>query len=85
MTPLVADAEFFLEALVDVVRAAQHATDVGADLDVVFAGRLEAEHGVVGGDVAHFELGDADASGDLRRRRRRRDSQLRPARRAAWE
>ena len=59
------DAELFAEALVDVVGSAQHATDVGADLDVEFAGRLEAEHGVVGGDVAHFELGDADAAGDL--------------------
>jgi hypothetical protein len=60
-----ADAELFAEALVDFVGAAQHATDVGADLNVVFAGGLEAEHGVVGGDVAHFKLGDADAAGNL--------------------
>ena len=60
---LVADAELFLKALVDVIGAAQHATDVGADLHVVFAGRLEAQHGVVGGDVAHFEFRDADALG----------------------
>ena len=63
----VADAELFLEALVDVVSAAQHATDIGADLNVVFAGGLEAQHGVVGGHVAHVELGDADALRRLRR------------------
>ena len=60
---LVSDAKLFLEALVDFVSAAQHATDVGADLHVVFAGRLEAQHRVVGGHVAHFEFGDADALG----------------------
>src|SRR5579863_6939865 len=60
-----ADAELFAEALVDFVGSAEHATDVGADLDVVLAGRLEAKHGVVGGDVAHLKLGDADAAGNL--------------------
>src|ERR1700691_2635157 len=40
---LVPDAEFFLEALIKVISAAQHATDVGAYLHVVFAGRLEAQ------------------------------------------
>ncbi len=59
------DAELLLETFVDLVGAAQHATDIGADLDVVFAGGLEAEHGVVGGDVAYFKLGNADALGDL--------------------
>ena len=63
---LVADAELVLEALEDLVAAAQHAADVGADLHVVLAGRLEAQHGVVGGHVAHVELGDADALGNLR-------------------
>ncbi len=82
---LVADAQLLLEALVDLVAAAQHATDVGADLHVVFARRLEAQHGVVAGHVAHFELGDADALRPLRRSPRRRGSRPRPARRAAWE
>src|SRR6185437_5521758 len=58
---LVSDAEFFLEFLVDVIRSAKHATDIGADLHVEFSGRLEAEHGIVGCDVAHIEFGDADA------------------------
>jgi hypothetical protein len=59
------DAELFSEALVDFVGSAEHAADVGADLNVVFAGGLEAKHGVVGGDVAHFKLSNADAAGDL--------------------
>src|SRR5665213_3314918 len=41
----VTDAEFVLEVFKQVVGAAQHATDVGADLHVVFADRLEAQHG----------------------------------------
>src|SRR5579863_3430818 len=60
-----ADVKLFAEAFVDLVGSAQHATDIGADLNVVFAGRLEAKHGVVGGDVAHLKLGDADAAGNL--------------------
>ena len=64
---LMANAEFFLKALVNVVGAAKHATDIGADLHVVFAGGLEAQHGVVGGDVANVEFGDADALQPLRR------------------
>ena len=48
-----------------IVGAAQHATDIGADLDVVSAGGLEAQHGVVGGHVADFEFGDADALRDF--------------------
>src|SRR5271167_3411749 len=36
---LVADAELFFEVLEEIVSAAQHATDVGADLNVVFAHR----------------------------------------------
>ena len=51
------------ETVEDVVAAAQHAADVGADLDVVFADGLEMQHGVVTGDIAHVELGDADAPG----------------------
>ncbi len=60
------------------------ATDVSADLDVVFAGRLEAKHRVVCGDVADFEFGDADAVRDLGERRRRRDNRSRPAHKAAY-
>src|ERR1700733_11359377 len=60
-----ADAELFTETLVDFVGSAEHATNVGADLDVVFAGWLEAKHGVVRGDVAYFKLGDFDTAGNL--------------------
>src|ERR1700728_2146242 len=48
----VADTEFFLQVFKEIVRAEQHAADIGADLNVVFAGRLEAEHGVVAGHIA---------------------------------
>src|ERR1039458_8260331 len=59
------DAELFAKTLVDFVSSAEHATDVGTNLDVVFAGGLEAKHGVVGGDVAHLKLGDANAAGNF--------------------
>ncbi len=59
------DAELFLEALVDIVGAAQHATDIGADLNIEFSRGLEAQHRIIGGDVAHFEFRDADALGDF--------------------
>ncbi len=62
---LVANAEFFLKAFVNLVGAAQHATDVGADLHVEFAGGLEAQHGVVGGDVANVEFVMPMRCGDL--------------------
>ena len=81
----VPDAELFLEALIHIVGAAQHATDVGADLHVEFARRLEAQHRVVGSHVAHIEFGDADALRLLLRSPRRTDSRSRPAHRAASE
>src|SRR6266567_2615866 len=62
---LVADAQLFLEALVEVIGAAQHATDIGADLDIEFACGLETQHGVVTGHIAHFELGKAQPVGNL--------------------
>src|SRR5580704_1085903 len=62
---LVADAEFILEAFEKFIAAAQHATDIGADLHIEFARGLEAQHGVVGGDVAHFKRRDGEALGDL--------------------
>src|SRR5216684_2462477 len=40
---LVAHAQLFLEALIEIVGAAKHATDIGADLDVELARGLEAE------------------------------------------
>src|ERR1700739_623647 len=40
----VSNTEFFLKLLVYVVSAAQHATDVGADLHIELARRLEAQH-----------------------------------------
>ena len=43
----VADAELRLAVVENLVAAAQHAGDVGADLHVVFAGGLGAQHGVV--------------------------------------
>src|ERR1039457_1457055 len=46
------DTEFLLEALVQIVGSAQHATDIGTHLNVVGAHRLEAQHGVVGRHVA---------------------------------
>ncbi len=49
----------------DLVAAAQHAGDVGADLHVVLACRLGAEHGVVRKHVAYVQLEDADALRDL--------------------
>ncbi len=58
---LVPDAKLFLEFLVDLVSATQHATDIGADLHVEFACRFEAQHRVVGGHIADIEFGDADA------------------------
>ena len=48
---LVPNAQFLLEFLVNLVSAAQHATDIGADLHVEFARWLEAEHGIVGRHV----------------------------------
>ena len=62
---LVADAELGLAVVEDLVAAAQHAGDVGADLDVVLAGRDGAQHGVVGEDVADVELEEVEAGGDL--------------------
>ena len=61
----VGDAELLLAMVEDFVAAAQHAADIGADLDVVFAGGFGAQQGVVADHVADIELGDADALGDL--------------------
>ena len=61
-----ADPQLLLKPLIlEVVGAAEHATDICADLHVVLAGRLEAEHGVVAGHVANIEGRDADAMRDL--------------------
>src|ERR1017187_4928636 len=59
------DAKLFLEPLVDIVGSEQHATDVGADLDIEFACRLEAEHGVVRGHIADVERCDPYAPGNF--------------------
>src|SRR5580698_5755414 len=61
----VADAELILQVFEEIVAAAQHAADVGADLYVVLAGGLEAQHGIVAGHVADVERRDADARGDF--------------------
>src|ERR1017187_6258532 len=60
---LAPDLQLLPEAFVDLISAAQHATDVGADLHVEPSCRLEAQHGVVAGHVAHLEFGDVDARG----------------------
>ncbi len=62
---LVADAELGLAVVEDLVAAAQHAGDVGADLDVVLAGGLGAQHGVVAEDGADVEVEEVEALGDL--------------------
>src|SRR5258708_18821805 len=62
---LVTHAKLFLETLEEVVRPAQHAADVGADLDVEFCRRLETQHRIVAGHVAHLEPGQAQALGNL--------------------
>ena len=60
-----ADAELGLAVIEDLVATAQHAGDVGADLQVVLAGWLGAQHGVVRKHVAYVQLKNADALGDL--------------------
>src|SRR5579863_3099547 len=42
---LVPDSQFLLEPLIQVVRPAQHAADIGAHLHIEFSCRLEAQHG----------------------------------------
>src|SRR5580704_14703120 len=49
----------------DLVAAAEHARDVGADLHVVLACGFGAEHGVVAEDVAYVEFEEVEALGDL--------------------
>ena len=61
----VGDAELLLAVVENFVAAAEHAADVGADLNVIFAGRLDAQQRVVADHVAHVELGDADPVGDF--------------------
>src|SRR5260370_24852673 len=62
---LVPDAQLFLETLVQVVSPTQHAADIGANLHVEFARRLESQHGIVAGDVAYFEGGDRKLLSDF--------------------
>jgi len=57
----VSDAKLVLAVAENLVAAAQHAGDVGADLHVVLARRLGAQHGVVAEDVAHIELKQIEA------------------------
>ena len=62
---LVADAQAALAVVEQLIAPAQHAADVGADLDMIFAVRLGMEQRVVTDDAAHLELGDADAGRDF--------------------
>ena len=52
---------FFFAVVEDLVAAAEHAGDVGADLDVVLACGLGAKHGVVAEDVADVEVEEVEA------------------------
>src|SRR5580698_10315361 len=58
---LVANAQFFLKSLVEVVSPAQHAADVRAYLHVVSSRRLESQHRVIAGHISYIELSNADA------------------------
>src|SRR5580704_7718992 len=62
---LVADAETLAAMLEELVASAQHAADVGADLDVEFSGWLGTQQGVVAEHAEHVVFLDADAGGDL--------------------
>jgi hypothetical protein len=55
---LLADADEF-------VRAAQHAGRGAAQLDEIFADRLQIEHRVEGRDFQHADIGHAEQVGDL--------------------
>ena len=55
-----------LAVVEDLVAAAQHAGDVGADLHVVLAGGLDAQHGVVTEDVADVEVEKIEARRQFR-------------------
>jgi hypothetical protein len=52
---LVADTEPPLAVLQDAVAAAEHAGDVRADLQVIFAGGFASQHGVVGQRLGHLQ------------------------------
>ena len=51
-----ADAECLLAMVVKLVGSAQHAADIGADLDVIFACRPGAQHGVITDHIADFQF-----------------------------
>ena len=54
---LVADAQLALAMVQNLFAAAQHAADVGANLNMVFAHGLGMQQGVIADHVADFELG----------------------------
>ncbi len=62
---LVIDAKLLSAMVEHFFGAAQHATDVGADLHDVLAGRLGSQQGVITDDVANLELRQLDSLGDF--------------------
>src|ERR1035437_2861085 len=58
---LVADAELPAGVFVELVAIVQQATDVGADLHVVFPQRLGVQHGVIRQDFIDLQRSDPDA------------------------
>ncbi len=68
---LVADFQFFLDEFVELVAAAQHAGDVGADLHVIFSGALAAQHRVIRHRFGDLQRIQAEAARRFRRSFRR--------------
>src|SRR5262245_33056935 len=62
---LVSYAEFLTGVLVQLIAIPQQTTDIGADLDVIFAHRLAMQHRVVGQHFIDLQRGHAHAPGDL--------------------
>ncbi len=63
---LVAHFQAFFGALENIVTATQHASDVGADLDVMLAHRLAMQHRVVGERLFDLNGAEIEASGNFR-------------------
>src|SRR5580692_963847 len=61
----VSDAQPRLAVIEKLLTTAQHARDVGANLDVEFAARFRGQHGVVADYVAYLEVGQIQALRNL--------------------
>src|SRR5881227_1421793 len=62
---LVSDAKLLFAMFKKLFATAQHAGNIGADLDVEFAARLGRQHGVIADYVADLEFGQVQAAGNL--------------------